>query len=166
MNTILKMSTSTLWQGQQFLEYFTSLVSQQPLAQVRIVTYLISYEPSGVLHDLYKVLNNRSSCIHVGTTRHVSQRSIERELKAIKKHFPRIKTRIVYNDHRKIFYIEMPQYNGAIRKDSIRRAWIGSQNLCHSFTKNLVLEVPPYEIDNIRLEIDDLKTEPLPYGHC
>ena len=147
----------TVFQGMQFLEYFTALVTANPRCQVRIVSYLINYEPSGVLHDLYKILNQRPSIIHVGRTHYVPEYTIKQELKAIKKDFPNIKTRIVLNDHRKIFYFETPVYNGSVRVRTLRRAWIGSQNLCESRTKNLVIEVPESSIDSIRLEIDDLK---------
>ena len=145
-----------VWDGAQFLEFFVSHLKQHPTCQVHISTFLIQYQRSGVLYDLYNELNRRPACIFVGTTRYVSQGSIEKEIKRIRKTWPNLNIRLVYNDHRKIFLCTYKRYNGAVHLGLSYRAWLGSQNLYDSSTKNCMLEAPQEAIPQLRAELADL----------
>lgn len=150
------MASSVLWNSQDFLEYFLKHLRTHPTCQVHIITYLLTKHDSGVVHDICLELNKRPSCIYVGTTRFVSQRALDREIKAYKKAYPRVKVLTAYNDHRKVFLCTYHNYLGAVRLPNTYRCWMGSANFYDSRTKNLVIEVPPSEIDNIRQEISNL----------
>jgi hypothetical protein len=150
------MTQTTVWSGSQYLEYLVAHLKQQPAAQVWISTFLIQYQPSGVLHDLYKELNKRPSCIYVGTTRYIREGSVNKEIKRISKAHPHIKIRLTYNDHRKVFLLRYPTYNGAVRLPDTYRAWVGSQNLHDSNTRNCVVELPATSIPALREEMSDI----------
>jgi hypothetical protein len=139
----------TIFHGNQFLEYFLAYLKSHPTCEVRIVTYLLRYQPNGVAHDIIKQLNNhRSSAIYVGITSFVSRRSIEREVKKYAKTFRNVSFQFVENDHRKIFYT-------FDRKTNAVRAWLGSQNLHDSYTANIVMEATSKEIPFIVQEVQN-----------
>jgi len=143
--TTLSSHKTTLWQGVQFLEFFALLVKQNPTCRVHINTYLISDTNTGVLRDLYTALNSCAcATILVGTTRHVSQRSVDIPLKALRKAYPRISFSVAYHDHRKIYYYQL---------GTTRRAWLGSQNLYDSRTKNLIVELAEGSVQELLDEL-------------
>ena len=146
-----------VWSGQQFLEFFVGHLRQHPTAQVHISTFLIQHQPSGVLHELYLELNKRPSCIYVGTTRYIREGSVTKEIKRIQKAHPRIRINLAYNDHRKVFLCTYKRYNGAILQGLSYRAWVGSQNLHDSNTRNCVVELSQEGIPQLRDELSDLK---------
>lgn len=147
--------TGPVWRGDQFLEYFVAHLKQNPLAQVHISTFLIQYKADGVLHDLYNELSKRPACVYVGTTRYIKESTVTGEIKRINKTFPRLKIKLTYNDHRKVYLCTYPNYNGAIRLNNTYRAWVGSQNLHDSNTRNLVVECPATAIPALREQMSD-----------
>lgn len=156
------MSTTTIFHGDQFLEYFIEHVKSAKPTHVHIFTYTIQeYKKDGLIHDLLTELNREVYTVHilVGITRFIPITACKRNLKKYQKSYPRIAFRIVFNDHRKIFLTSTVTGVGS----TLYRAWIGSQNLCESFTKNIVVECSESSIQFIKDEIKNVNFSKQPY---